>query len=159
MKDLANKMKIELKDFSEEYIDDLAQIIMDAYQDFPEYGEPNIKKAKKYINWLKNHSTFFKILFVNGEPAGFIVADANWKSIDGKKVGEIHELALKKKYWGKGLGKLLLEAALEHLNSQGVNIYGLWVGTKNKSAIEFYKKYGFKPKYDYVKWLRMEKSE
>ncbi len=159
MRDLKADMKVELKDFSEDYADILADIIMDAYQDFPEYGEPNIKKAKKYINWLKNHSTFFKILFVDGEPAGFIVADANWKSLDGEKVGEIHELAIRKKYWGKGLGKLLLESALEHLKSQGVKVYGLWVGTKNRTAIEFYKKYGFKPVYNYVKWLRMEKRE
>ncbi len=159
MKDLTDKMKVELKDFSSDYLDQLAQIIMDAYQDFPEYGEPNIKKAKKYINWLKNHSTLFKILFIDGEPAGFVVADANWKTIDGKKIGEIHELALKKKYWGKGFGKLLLETALNHLKERGTDIFGLWVGSQNKSAIEFYKKYGFYPVYDYVKWLRMEKRE
>ncbi len=157
MRDLISDMKVQLKDFSDDYIDTLAEIIMDAYQDFPEYGEPNIKKAKKYIKWLKNHSTLFKVLFVDDEPAGFVVADANWKSIDGKKVGEIHELALKKKFWGKGLGKFLLETALNHLKEHGVNTYGLWVGTGNKSAIELYKKYGFSPKYNYVKWLRMEK--
>ncbi|NPA52023.1 MAG: GNAT family N-acetyltransferase [Aquificae bacterium] len=152
-------MKVELKDFSQDYIDALVDILMDAYQDFPEYGEPSKERAKKYINWLRNHSTLFKILFVDGEPVGFVVADANWKRIDGKRVGEIHELALKKKYWGKGLGKLLLDTAIEHLKSKNVDILGLWVGKKNASAIKLYRNYGFLPVYDYVKWLRMEKRE
>ncbi len=151
-------MDLKLKDFEDQYIDQLIEVIFDAYKDYPEYGEPDAKSAKRYIKWLKKHSTLFKILFVNNEIAGFIVVDANWKdNFDGKIVGEIHEIAIKKKFWNRGLGKYLLNMALEHIKEKGREVARLWVGKKNKRAIEFYEKQGFKKLYERWNWVRMEK--
>ncbi len=145
--------------FSEEYKKDLIDIIFDAYSDFPEYGESSYKSAKRYINWLRNHSTLFDIILDKNKPVAFLVVDGNWiSSFTGEKVGEIHELAIRKNYWGKGLGKMLMDKALKHLKYLGLKKVGLWVGEKNKRAIEFYKKYGFKPVRQYNQWLRMERS-
>ena len=71
--------KIELVDYEDKYKDNLVDIIFDAYQDYPEYGEPSRKHAKKYINWLKNHASMFKIATYDSKPVGFIVVDTNWK--------------------------------------------------------------------------------
>ncbi len=151
-------MDIKLIDYSDKYKEDLIDVIFDAYKEHPEYGEPDRKSASRYIDWLKTHSTFFKILIVDNEVAGFIVADSNWKDyFDRKTVGEIHEVAIKRKFWGKGLGTFLLNKSLEHFKSAGRNIARLWVGKNNKEAIEFYKRLGFKPLYERWDYLRMER--
>lgn len=151
-------MDIKFVDYQDKYKEDLIDVIFDAYKEHPEYGEPDRKSASKYINWLRKHSTFFKVLLVNDEVAGFIVADANWKDyFDGKIVGEIHEIAIKRKFWGKGFGSYLINKALEHLKESGRDIVRLWVGRKNKEAIKFYKKLGFKPLYDRWDYVRMER--
>ncbi len=151
--------EIKFIDFDDKYKEDLVDIIFDAYQDHPEYGEPSPKHAKKYINWLKNHSTMFKIAIQDDKPVGFIVVDTNWKDKfdDNRQVGEIHELAVKKQFWGKGVGSRLLNEALKHIKEKGLDTARLWVGEKNEEAKAFYKKRGFKPLFQGWGWLRMEK--
>ncbi len=156
---LKKKDTFLVKPYSQEYRDDLIDIIFDAYSDFPEYGESSYKSAKRYINWLKNHSTLFDVVLDKNKPVAFVVADGNWiSSFTGENIGEIHELAVRKDYWGKGIGKKLMEKALKHLKSLGLNKAGLWVGEKNKKAIQFYEKYGFKPVRKYNHWVRMERN-
>ncbi len=154
-------LKVEntrLVDFSQEKLDDVVEILMDAYQEHPEYGEASKKHAKRYIKWLKKHSTFFKILYHNNKPVGFVVGDSNWIDLKGENVGEIHELSVKKEYWGKGFGDFLLREVLKHFKEKGLKKASLWVGEKNKRAIDFYKKHGFKETgINYYGWLRMEK--
>ncbi|WP_457639152.1 GNAT family N-acetyltransferase [Persephonella sp.] len=155
----AVKENLTIQPYSEEKTEDLISILMDAYQEHPEYGEATRKQAKRYINWLKKHSTLFEVAYIDGEPAGFIAADANWKDITGKRVGEIHELSIKKKFWGKGLGKFLLDRAIKHFKKRGLTTAGLWVGEKNDRAIQFYKKNGFKETgLNYYGWVRMERN-
>ncbi|WP_457642130.1 GNAT family N-acetyltransferase [Persephonella sp.] len=155
----SKNISYKLVDYYENLKKNLIDVLFEAYLDFPEYGEPSYKSAKRYINWLRNHSTLFKIILIDNTPVGFVAADANWKDTYGKNVGEIHELAVKKDYWGYGIGKILLEEALKHLKEKEKNTIGLWVGKKNKKAIEFYKKYGFQVVDSYRDWLRMEKKE
>ena len=144
---------------SNENVAVLVDILFDAYQDHPEYGEPTEKDAKKYIKWLKKHSSLFKVVYDNDYPIAFLVVDTNWiDKFDKKNVGEIHELAIRKKYWGKGIGSLLLDLASKHIKEKGLNIARLWVGEKNKEAIKFYEKKGFKPILQGWGWIRMEKK-
>ncbi len=151
--------KIELVDYEDKYKDNLVDIIFDAYQDHPEYGEPSRKHAKKYINWLKNHASMFKIVTYDSKPVGFIVVDTNWKDKfdNNKRIGEIHELAIKKSFWGKGIGSKLINEALNHIREKGLDTARLWVGEKNTEAINFYKKRGFSPLFQGWGWLRMER--
>ena len=152
------KLEYKLIDYDDKYESKLIEVIFDAYQDIPEYGEPTTKKAKKYLNWLKNHSTFFKIMLIGNRVAGFIAADTEWKKKNSEKIGEIHELSIRKEFWGKGLGHILLDEALKYLKNLGIKKVRLWVGEKNKSAIDFYKKHGFKETgKTHLGWVRMEK--
>ncbi len=150
---------METVEFSDQLTDAVIDIMMDAYQDLPEYGEQSRKRAKRYINWLKKHSTLFTVVMIDGEPAGFIAADANWIDIHGKNVGEIHELSIRKKFWGKGIGDYLINLAVKHFKDRNLKSAGLWVGEKNTRAIQFYKKHGFKETgINYYRWLRMVRS-
>jgi len=52
----------------------------------------------------------------------------------------------------EGIGKRLIEMAMRELNSEKVE---LWVGERNKKAIKFYEKLGFKRKEKAGDWVRM----
>lgn len=52
-------------------------------------------------------------------------------------------MGVKKEYRGQGIGKSLLERALNHSKSIGLEKIELTVYTDNKSAVGLYKKYGF----------------
>jgi len=156
---IKERRKYRISDYKPEFREDLIDIIFDAYSEHPEYGESSNKSAKRYINWLKNHSTMFKVLLSGEKPVAFIVVDGNWvSSFTGENIGEIHELAVKKDFWGHGIGKMLMKMALKHIKKLGLKKAGLWVGENNREAIQFYEKLGFKIIGKYNQWLRMERS-
>lgn len=59
--------------------------------------------------------------------------------------GEIVSIYLLPEYWGKGCGKLLFSAAVEHLKSMGYQDLFLWVLDGNRRARAFYERMGFRP--------------
>ncbi len=71
------------------------------------------------------------------------------KNSNGQKKSTCAELAriyVDKKYFGKGQGKILLEFCANFLKEN--NISSIWLGVwqKNKKAIAFYERMGFKKK-------------
>lgn len=59
------------------------------------------------------------------------------------ETGEVFALYILSEYYGTGLGRRLMSAALERL--AGYTRVALWVLEDNKRAIRFYEKCGFKP--------------
>lgn len=49
----------------------------------------------------------------------------------------------KKAFWGHGIGKSLMNAAIKYCDNVGVEKIGLIVVESNKKAVEIYKKMGF----------------
>jgi GNAT superfamily N-acetyltransferase len=69
----------------------------------------------------------------------------------------IAQLAVNSDYQGKGLGKITLIKALEHLwqiNAQ-MAAYAIIVDCLNNNVKQFYKKYGFETLYEYNRTSRM----
>ena len=154
--------EVELKlGFSPDITDDLVKIYMEAYRGMEEYGESTEKRARKYINWLSRHSTFFCVALFQSKPVGFVSACSHWWSFGtDEKVGEIHEICVERNKQGLGLGSVLLWSALEHLREKGMKKFGLWVGEKNEKAIKFYSKFDFHIVGKFFKvWVRMEKED
>jgi ribosomal protein S18 acetylase RimI-like enzyme len=60
-----------------------------------------------------------------------------------KAKAQILSIAVKNKYKGRGIGKLLLKKGLEYLESKGVEEVKLEVRGSNKEAYNLYKKVGF----------------
>lgn len=58
--------------------------------------------------------------------------------------GEIISLYVLPRYWGCGIGFALLNQVIGGLNAMGFDKCYLWVLSKNKRAIVFYERYGFK---------------
>ena len=83
-------------------------------------------------------------------PEGFIVAENNGKII-GYTIGrpkedlaEIVSLAVDPTWRQKGVGAKLTNFLIEHFKEKGLKEISLCVRTKNKKAISFYQKLGFK---------------
>lgn len=134
--------------------DILLEIYLEAYRDHPEYGETSRRRARRYLDWLRRHATLFEVAEVAGEPAGWMVVDANW---EGDESAELHELVVRPRFQGKGVGSALLERAIAHARALGKRELRLWVGRGNGKAIAFYRKHGFEPLYSVGDWLRMRK--
>jgi ribosomal protein S18 acetylase RimI-like enzyme len=56
---------------------------------------------------------------------------------------EISRIYLRKKFWGKKLGKILLEKCFAEAEKQGCDLIWLSVWKFNPRAIKFYEKFGF----------------
>lgn len=53
-------------------------------------------------------------------------------------------ITVRKKYWGQGIGSLLMKELIEYAKENGIEIINLDVRSDNKNAIHLYKKFGFK---------------
>ena len=72
---------------------------------------------------------------------GRVVGFSCWGS--DKEQGVVFALYILSEYYGKGLGYALMNAAMEQLKEYGS--VALWVLKDNTRAVNFYKRYGFKP--------------
>ncbi len=77
----------------------------------------------------------------NGRVIGFVGYGDRGEEAPG--VGEVFALYVLPEYFGKGVGRSLVEAALEQLKEYPE--VRLWVLKENKRAIRFYQKCGFCP--------------
>jgi ribosomal protein S18 acetylase RimI-like enzyme len=79
-----------------------------SYKGLEEYAYAQKKDIEGYFRWLlKRDSEGFLIVEAN-EPIAFIACDTNWFSfVEGKVVGEIHELFAHPDYRGVVLEKCL----------------------------------------------------
>ena len=129
-----------------------------SYRGLEEYAYTQRKDVEGYFRWLlKRDSEGFLIVELD-EPIAFVACDTNWFSfVEGKVVGEIHELFVHPDYRRRGIGRTLVEKAVEYARGRNRRIIGLWVGVKNFSAKEFYRKMGFIERVSLGKWTRMIK--
>jgi len=142
-----------------EVMDRLVDILMLAYQNFPEYGVKSREEGERYIKWLygADPNGIF-LAYVGNEIAGFIASCSQWwDRYLGTYVGEVHEVSVDSKYQGMGIGSRLMDTAEDYFLRAGRDIAGLWVGVNNEPAIRFYEKRGYVPGEVRGKWLRMRK--
>jgi mycothiol synthase len=90
------------------------------------------------------------IAFYDGQPAGFVqLANANYH-LNG---GYVDLIGVAHKFQGLGLGKLLLQHAINFSVDQGREFIELNVDTGNESgALKLYEKLGFKPNSSWVQY-------
>lgn len=155
-----NKIKIKkLKRMDQEALETLVEIYMRGYEGMREYGGEGESYAKRYLRWCwSKASDGFFVAKGRDRIVGFIVCDNDWHSrYENRIVGAIHEFVVDKGYQGKNVGKKLMDRCLEYLSKYN-NKIELWVGEKNKKAIEFYEKLGFKVVGKSGIWVRMVKD-
>ncbi len=78
---------------------------------------------------------------IEGEPAGFC-----WTKVhpdERPPLGEIFVIAVDPKFGGRGLGRELTLAGLDHLCRQGLTVGMLYVDSTNEPALRLYENLGF----------------
>jgi len=91
-----------------------------------------------FYAFLNNPLILFLVCLINEKIIGYGVA-----SLENIK-GHILSLAVHPKFRGKGAGSTLLKEILTFMKREKILIVELEVNEKNVSAINFYKKHGFK---------------
>jgi diamine N-acetyltransferase len=102
----------------------------------------NLKQLEKE---LSNRFSEFYFVYFNHEVAGYLKVNThNAQSEEmGEEAFEIERIYIKKKYQKHGLGKYLLNKAIEIATESNKKEIWLGVWEKNVNAIAFYKKLGF----------------
>ncbi|MEM2027975.1 MAG: GNAT family N-acetyltransferase, partial [Candidatus Bathyarchaeia archaeon] len=139
-------------------VDSFVKLYIESYRGLEEYAYISREDIKDYFRWLfkRDPEGFFVVEL--DEPVAFMACDANWFShFEGEFLGEIHELFVHPNYRGRGIGSMLIGEATNYARKKDRNLVGLWVGVKNISAKEFYKKKGFIETITLGKWTRMMK--
>ena len=98
-------------------------------------GEESIEALEFYIDRNAGYSFVVKD---NGKIIGAIMCGH-----DGRR-GLIHHLAVSSDYRRQGIGKKLLDMALEKLKAVGIKKCALFVLKENKTGEAFYKALGWK---------------
>lgn len=144
----------------EKILEELKALYSRAYSDLRSYAYNTDEEIEAYLRWLKRRSQGrLLVAFAGEKPIGFIAVDDRWETLNGQRVGEIHEIVVDPDYQGRSLGKRLLEAGLSILRERGMTRFELWVGEKNDKARTFYLKEGFRECGRWGKWLRMWREE
>ncbi|MGZ9819741.1 GNAT family N-acetyltransferase [Peribacillus simplex] len=118
------------------------------HQNSPENMNAYLEKAfnlKQLEKELSNISSQFFFVYFDNEVAGYLKVNTNDAQSEemGAESLEIERIYIKKKFQKHGLGKNLLNIAMEIAMERNKKKIWLGVWEKNENAISFYKKLGF----------------
>lgn len=108
----------------------------------PDEFTMTLEQEQKFIN-DKVYSE--ESLFILAEVDGKLIATCGLQGNGRKRLRHTANLAIaiKKKYWGKGIGRKLMETAIASAKENGISRITLEVDTINYRAIALYTKLGF----------------
>ncbi|WP_438496073.1 GNAT family N-acetyltransferase [Paenibacillus sp. IHBB 3054] len=147
-------MSIIINKCSYEDLQTLQQISVETFNDTfkhqnsPENMKSYLEKAFNYNQLekeLNNVCSEFFFIFLNEELAGYLKVNINDSQSEktGDESLEIERIYIRNKFQRKGLGKYLIDRAMEVAMIQNKKMIWLGVWEKNEKAIDFYKKIGF----------------
>lgn len=138
LKDSHELQEVSIETFNETFKDQNSPEQITSYLE----REFNIQSIEKQ---LANGSSQFFFIYFNHEVAGYL--KVNTDDAQSEKMGdeslEIERIYVKKKYQKHGLGKHLLNKAVEVAVKQNKKKIWLGVWEENRNAIAFYQKKGF----------------
>ncbi|MEH7491167.1 GNAT family N-acetyltransferase [Neobacillus niacini] len=138
IEDLSILQEISYETFTETFKEQNSPENMNAYLE----RAFNLKQLEKELSTIP--SQFF-FVYINNEVAGYL--KVNTQDAQSENMGEdsleIERIYIRAKFQKLGLGKYLINKAIEIAVEQGINKIWLGVWEKNENAIAFYKKIGF----------------
>jgi diamine N-acetyltransferase len=138
LKDLHQLQEISYETFNETFKDQNSPENMIAYLE----RAFNLNQLEKE---LSNISSEFFFVYFDNEVAGYLKINSNDAQSEemGEEALEIERIYIKTKFQKHGLGKYLLNKAMEIAMERNKKEIWLGVWEKNENAIAFYKKMGF----------------
>lgn len=110
---------------------------------YPEEVRINAEQEKEFIESLNSSK---RDLMIVAEVDGEVAGNCSFLSV-GEKMRVQHRcsigIALYKKYWGLGIGRVLMSLLLEYAKRCGYEQAELEVVSKNERAVALYEKIGF----------------
>lgn len=91
---------------------------------------------------LSGKEQFYLAFNENNSPCG-VCSTGSARDTDMPNCGELIAIYALPEYWGKGIGKQLMDTAISGLKKQGFNGIILWTFEANNRARRFYEKCGF----------------
>lgn len=115
----------------------------------PENIDAHLKKSfspEIQFNELSQPDVTFLIAESEMIPIGYaqLIINSKDEEINETKPLEIRRIYASQEYIGMGVGKELMKATIREARQRGCGCVWLGVWEKNKRAIEFYKKWGFR---------------
>jgi ribosomal protein S18 acetylase RimI-like enzyme len=147
-------MKIEIRDCSPDDLFILREFSYKTYDDtFRHMNSPSNMRAylekafdiRKLQDELSDKDSSFYFLYADEELAGYLKLNeykAQTDICDPKSI-EIERIYLEKEFQGKGLGRMLMNKAIDVAWTRKKSYIWLGVWEKNVSALQFYKSNGF----------------
>ena len=95
---------------------------------------------------LSDPENIFLIVEHESQPIGYaqLILHSKEETLTGNKPLEIRRIYATQEYLGKGVGKALMQAAIQEAKQRDCDSLWLGVWEKNPRAIDFYRKWGFK---------------
>ncbi len=151
------KVSFRIEKARDEDLKELVPLYLEGYRGLEEYAYTHPDDVKAYVDWLRRRDRDgIFVAKVGGRIVGFVAGDANWFSKrEHKKVGAVHEIVVLPEYRGMGIGTALMDRVLSYFREKGLHTAELWVGDENYTALEFYRRLGFREKGQYNYWIRM----
>lgn len=108
----------------------------------PDEFNLTLEQEQSFINSKLNSQ---KGIFITAEIDGKPIATCGLEGSNRKRLQHVANLAIavKKEYWGIGIGKKLIEASIAWAKDNGISRITLTVDTVNYRAISLYTKLGF----------------
>lgn len=145
IKKLFLKTDKSLQDFiitaSQEHIPELKRMTRGLFKDSRFYSDPFFSEdeADRFFEaWIESS--------VKGDAADIVFYYPERGFISCKKenmIGRIVLIGVVHQWWGKGIGRALIERAGEWFNREGIEIVHVRTQLKNINAMKFYSKLGF----------------
>ncbi|WP_286230896.1 GNAT family N-acetyltransferase [Neobacillus mesonae] len=138
LEDLLKLQEISYETFTETFKDQNSPENLSAYLE----RAYNLKQLQKEIS---NISSQFFFVYFNDEVAGYLKVNTNDAQSEemGDESLEVERIYIRSKFQKHGLGKYLLNKAIEIAMERNKKKIWLGVWEKNENAIAFYKKMGF----------------
>ena len=147
-------MTIKIKKCNREDLEILQEISIETFNDtFKNQNSPENMKAyldrafntKQLEEELSNRSSQFFFVYFNEEVAGYLKVNTNEAQSEemGDESLEIERIYIKNKFQKHGIGKYLLNKAVEIAMEHNKKKIWLGVWERNENALAFYKKMGF----------------
>jgi len=147
---------------SPEQIDELRELTKQLVEGFGQKFEPKRFDwgiSRRLYDPLQRHGILIAKDEEKDEIIGMIIAELRIDPF-GTSEGYIKQVFLKEEYRSKGIGKQLLEAALEHLRRIKVEKVKVNIKEQAKDAAKIYEKMNFKKIYDVLELdLTKDRSE
>lgn len=138
IRDLKKLQEVSIETFNDTFKDQNSHENMTAYLEkaFTEY---QLEKE------LCNEASEFYFIYDNDVIAGYLKVNVNDAQSEqmGNEALEIERIYIRQSFQGRGLGKYLMNKAIELAKAQNKSSIWLGVWDKNDNAIGFYKKIGF----------------